>query len=57
VGGVKARKALARPLDGVLYFAGEATDSSGEASTVAGAIMSGTRAAKEVIKDHGEGAL
>jgi len=57
VGGVKARKALARPLDGVLYFAGEATDSSGEGSTVAGAIMSGTRAAKEVIRDHGEGAL
>jgi monoamine oxidase len=57
VGGIKARKALARPLDGVLYFAGEATDSTGEGSTVAGAIMSGTRAAKEVIKDHGGGTL
>jgi monoamine oxidase len=49
VGGLKARKALAKPIDGVLFFAGEATDWSGEASTVAGAIKSGTRAAREVI--------
>ena len=49
VGGLKARKALAKPIDGVLFFAGEATDSSGEATTVAGAIRSGIRAAREVI--------
>ena len=53
VGGSKARKALAKPLDGVLFFAGEATDTSGEASTIAGAIMSGTRAAQEVLKSQG----
>ena len=49
VGGLKARKALAKPIDGVLFFAGEATDWSGEATTVAGAIRSGARAAREVI--------
>jgi hypothetical protein len=32
-----------------LFFAGEATEASGEAATVAGAIMSGERAAGEVL--------
>ena len=48
VGGLGARKALAEPLDGVLFFAGEATEWTGEAATVAGAIMSGERAAKDL---------
>jgi monoamine oxidase len=46
-GGASARRALAEPLDDTLYFAGEAADTSGEATTVAGAIVSGERAARE----------
>jgi monoamine oxidase len=49
-GGESARSELARPVDGRLYFAGEATDDSGEATTVAGAISSGDRAAREVVE-------
>ncbi|HEU4643265.1 MAG TPA: NAD(P)/FAD-dependent oxidoreductase [Gemmatimonadaceae bacterium] len=49
VGGIGARRRLAEPVEGTLFFAGEAADSSGEASTVAGAITSGERAAREVI--------
>lgn len=50
VGGTNARAELARPLDGVLFFAGEATEAGGEAATVAGAIMSGERAARQVLE-------
>jgi monoamine oxidase len=49
VGGSSARKALGAPLENTLYFAGEATDCEGEAGTVAGALQSGMRAAREVI--------
>ncbi|HEX8755927.1 MAG TPA: NAD(P)/FAD-dependent oxidoreductase [Steroidobacteraceae bacterium] len=47
-GGRKARELLATPLDGALFFAGEATDTTGEATTVTGALRSGARAALEV---------
>ena len=47
VGGDSARGKLAEPVAGTLYIAGEATDVSGEASTVAGAIAEGERAARE----------
>lgn len=50
VGGAEARAALAAPLQRTLYFAGEATDVKGEAGTVAGAVQSGMRAAREVIR-------
>ena len=50
VGGASARRLLARPLEDTLFFAGEATDFSGEAATVAGAIASGVRAAREVLE-------
>jgi monoamine oxidase len=50
VGGLDARRLLAQPLEGTLFFAGEATDHAGEGSTVAGALASGERAAKEVLK-------
>lgn len=50
VGGQAARAALAEPLEETLFFAGEATDSSGEASTVAGALASGLRASSEVVR-------
>jgi len=49
VGGSRARGALAKPIDQTLFFAGEATDTSGQASTVAGALISGQRAAKEMV--------
>lgn len=48
VGGSTAHRALGRPIDGTLYFAGEAT-SSDETGTVSGAIGSGRRAAKEIL--------
>lgn len=49
VGGRGARAELAAPLDDTLYFAGEATDDDGDAATVAGALSSGERAAREII--------
>ncbi|MDE2049620.1 MAG: FAD-dependent oxidoreductase [Gammaproteobacteria bacterium] len=48
VGGGNAREVLATPLSGTLFFAGEATDTTGEATTVTGALRSGARAALEV---------
>jgi monoamine oxidase len=50
VGGAGAREELAEPLKDTLFFAGEATDAV-EAGTVAGALRSGMRAAREVL--HG----
>ena len=49
VGGHGARRALAGPLRDTLFFAGEATDHEGEHGTVAGALQSGARAAREVL--------
>jgi monoamine oxidase len=49
VGGGDARQALARPLEDTLFFAGEATDVEGEATTVTGALQSGLRAAREIL--------
>jgi monoamine oxidase len=49
-GGGNAREVLATPLSGTLFFAGEATDTTGEATTVTGALRSGTRAALEVSR-------
>jgi monoamine oxidase len=48
-GGGKARAQLAEPLMRTLFFAGEAADAEGEAGTVAGALQSGIRAAREVL--------
>ena len=48
VGGEGARDELARPIADTLYFAGEATDAE-EAGTVAGALRSGIRAAREAM--------
>ncbi|HEY4448733.1 MAG TPA: NAD(P)/FAD-dependent oxidoreductase [Steroidobacteraceae bacterium] len=47
VGADDARAALAQPLDDTLFFAGEATEEEG--GTVAGALQSGARAAREVL--------
>lgn len=57
VGAGGARAALARPVEGTLFFAGEATDTSGQASTVAGALASGERAAGEVLRALGAGGM
>ena len=48
VGGHGARRSLAEPLRDTLFFAGEAADDAGEHGTVAGALASGERAAREV---------
>jgi len=49
VGGNSAPRALARPVDGTLFFAGEATDGA-QIGTVAGALSSGRRAAREILR-------
>jgi len=53
VGASNARRQLAAPLHQTLFFAGEATDFEGETGTVAGALQSGLRAAREVIATRG----
>lgn len=50
VGGDDAPKRLARPVDGTLFFAGEAADPEGRTGTVHGAVATGQRAADEVIR-------
>jgi monoamine oxidase len=49
VGGAAGARKLAAPVDGKLFFAGEATD-AGQAGTVAGALASGHRVAAEVLR-------
>jgi monoamine oxidase len=49
VGGATARDDLAQPLEDTLFFAGEATDSE-ESATVTGALLSGERVAREVLR-------
>jgi monoamine oxidase len=55
VDGLGAQKELARPVEGTLFFAGEATNSDGHHGTVHGAIAAGRRAAIEVLESlqHG----
>jgi monoamine oxidase len=48
-GALNARKQLAVPVEGTLYFAGEATDQNGYSATVHGAIASGRRAAWQIL--------
>jgi monoamine oxidase len=49
VGADGAAEALGAPIDNTLFFAGEATD-SGNTGTVHGAIASGRRAAREILR-------
>jgi monoamine oxidase len=51
VGGASAPAALARPVAGTLFFAGDST-SVDEMGTVSGALASGLRAAREVLRAH-----
>jgi monoamine oxidase len=48
-GGEGWQHTLGAPIDNTLFFAGEATDTTGNNGTVHGAIASGKRAAKEVL--------
>ncbi|MCK6477360.1 MAG: FAD-dependent oxidoreductase [Phycisphaerales bacterium] len=52
VGASGAGRKLARPVEGTLFFVGEACDTSGQASTVAGAIASGRLAARRAVEQH-----
>lgn len=54
-GALPAQKALGRPVDGTLFFAGEATAPDGWNGTVDGALESGQRAAREVLQAMDEG--
>jgi monoamine oxidase len=47
-----ARSKLTKPIENTLVFAGEAFDTSGQASTVAGALASGQRAARQMLAHH-----
>ena len=49
VGADGACEALAEPVENTLYFAGEATDTTGNNGTVHGAIASGYRAAQQIL--------
>jgi monoamine oxidase len=49
VGGVGAHRTLGEPVDGTLYFAGEATCGEGLNATMEGAVRSGRRAADELL--------
>jgi monoamine oxidase len=50
VGAEGAAEALGAPMENTLFFAGEATDASGNTGTVHGAIASGHRAALEILR-------
>ena len=47
-GGEGSQKMLAAPVEGTLFFAGEATDTAGHNGTVHGAVASARRAAEEI---------
>jgi monoamine oxidase len=49
VGANEAQQVLTEPIHDVIYFAGEATDATGNNGTVHGAIGSGYRAAKQIL--------
>jgi monoamine oxidase len=48
-GALPAREVLATPVEDTLFFAGEATETSGHSGTVHGAIATGFRAARQVL--------
>jgi monoamine oxidase len=52
-GGGDAREILAAPVDGALFFAGEATSNDGQGGTVNGALETGERAAREAATSLG----
>lgn len=50
VGGAEASKVLARSIDGTVFFAGEHTSEEGRSGTVDGALSTGARAARQVLR-------
>jgi|SRR5579864_126330 len=50
-GGEGCQRTLSAPIDNTLFFAGEATDITGNNGTVHGAIASGIRAARDIFGD------
>jgi monoamine oxidase len=50
VGGLDASKRMSRPVNGVLFFAGEHTDTSEHWGTVHAALRSGLRVAAQVLE-------
>lgn len=52
VGGLPAQHVLAAPVADTLFFAGEATDTAGQFSTVHGALATGYRAAREIERSR-----
>lgn len=50
VGALRAERELARPVGRTLFFAGEAAHFQGACGTVHGALETGTRAARELLK-------
>jgi monoamine oxidase len=55
VGADGAQERLGQPVNNTLFFAGEATDVTGNNGTVHGAIASGYRAAQQLIKARNNG--
>jgi monoamine oxidase len=49
VGALSQQRALARSV-GRIHFAGEATEYTGHCATVHGALLSGLRAARELVR-------
>jgi monoamine oxidase len=56
VGGTRAHEVLARPVEGTLFFAGEATCGEGLNATMEGALRSGRRAARQLLASPGAAA-
>ncbi len=51
VGGIDAPGQLAAPVEGTLFFAGEATETNGHTGTVHGALATGKRASDQIIAE------
>jgi monoamine oxidase len=51
VGGEEAALGLSSPVEGTIYFAGEATQNGASRGTVHGAIASGYRAADQILSE------
>jgi monoamine oxidase len=50
VNGLDLPKLLAEPIEGTLFFAGEATATDGQMGTVFGALESGMRTARQIVE-------
>ena len=57
IDGSLAQVQLAEPVEDTLFFAGEATHFEGQTGTVEGALVSGIRAARQIIESRTRGSL